>query len=358
MATFAEAGVDEATRDPAPARPMSALDEARAALGLLTIVPIGRRALPEDASAGAAPWFPLIGGLVGVVAAAAYALGETLLGGFYGAALALTAAAILTGALHHDGLADMADGLGVRGDAARRLAVMRDSAIGTYGTLALVAYALLCVAALTPLAAPDAASAIVCGHVLGRWAALVQLALVAPARARRARRRVQRHAAGARARLGGRDRDRARRRRRPPRPRRHRGRGDRRRRDGLRRPPRSSAGAPATRSARRCSSPRSSSSRCSPRTGSRRVSRIDRDRPQPALRPPLRADDRARVGRADRPPPRHARRAARPRRRARRRQRAQLRLLSGRGRRGRGRRARAVPAGARPARPRRARRSR
>jgi adenosylcobinamide-GDP ribazoletransferase len=161
---------------------MSAVDEARAALGLLTIVPIGRRALPDDATRGAAVWFPLVGGLVGVVAAAAYALGETLLGGVYGAALALATAAILTGGLHHDGLADMADGLGVRGDAARRLAAMRDSAIGTYGTLALIAYALLSVAALSPLQAPDAASAIVCGHVLGRWAALVQLALVAPAR--------------------------------------------------------------------------------------------------------------------------------------------------------------------------------
>lgn len=162
---------------------MSALDEARAALGLLTIMPVGGRPLPEAASAGAAPWFPLVGGLIGVVAAAAYALGETLLGGVYGAALALTVAVIVTGGLHHDGLADMADGLGARGDAARRLAVMRDSAIGTYGTLALIAYALLTVAAVSPLQAPDAASAIVCGHVLGRWAALVQLALVAPARA-------------------------------------------------------------------------------------------------------------------------------------------------------------------------------
>jgi adenosylcobinamide-GDP ribazoletransferase len=162
---------------------MSALDEARAAVGLLTIVPVGRRALPPDASAGAAPWFPLVGGLIGVVCAGAYALGETLLGGFYGAALALTTAALVSGALHHDGLADMADGLGVRGDAARRLQVMRDSAIGTYGTLALVAYALLFTAALTPLRAPDAASAIVCGHALGRWAALAQLAFVAPARA-------------------------------------------------------------------------------------------------------------------------------------------------------------------------------
>jgi adenosylcobinamide-GDP ribazoletransferase len=161
---------------------MNPFDEARAAVGLLTIVPLASRPLPEDAQRGAALWLPLVGGLIGVVCAAAYALGETLLGGFYGAALALTTAAIITGALHHDGLADMADGLGVRGDRSRRLAVMRDSAIGTYGTLALVAYALLCTAALAQLSAPDAAAAIVCGHVLGRWAALAQLALVAPAR--------------------------------------------------------------------------------------------------------------------------------------------------------------------------------
>lgn len=161
---------------------MSIVDEARAAVGLLTIVPVGRRELSDEARGGAALWLPLVGGLVGVVCAAAYALGEALLGGFYGAAVALTAAAILTGALHHDGLADTADGLGVRGDRARRLAVMRDSGIGAYGALALVVYALLCIGALAALTAPDAAAAIVCGQVLGRWAALAQLALVAPAR--------------------------------------------------------------------------------------------------------------------------------------------------------------------------------
>ena len=162
---------------------MSVLDEARAAVALLTIVPVGRRVPVPGAHHGAALCLPLVGGLVGVVAAAAYALGEALLGGFYGAALALTTAAILTGALHHDGLADTADGLGVRGDRTRRLAVMRDPGIGAFGTLALVAYALLATAAITALHPPDAVAAIVCGHVLGRWAALAQLALVEPARA-------------------------------------------------------------------------------------------------------------------------------------------------------------------------------
>ena len=51
--------------------------------------------------------------------------------------LALLAVAFLTGALHEDGLADMADGLG-GSDPARRLEIMRDSRIGAFGVLALI----------------------------------------------------------------------------------------------------------------------------------------------------------------------------------------------------------------------------
>ncbi len=162
---------------------MSVADEARAAVGLLTIVPVGRRELPAGSDRGAAPWFPLVGGLAGIVAAVAYGLGEALLGSLYGAAFALMVAAILTGGLHHDGLADTADGLGVRGDLARRLQVMRDPGIGAFGAIALVAYALLATAALARLSPPEAAGALVAGHALGRWAAVAQLTFVAPARA-------------------------------------------------------------------------------------------------------------------------------------------------------------------------------
>lgn len=162
---------------------MSIVDEARAAIGLLTIVPVGRRELRAGSEAGAALWFPIVGGLIGVVAAAAYGLAEALLGGVYGAAFALAVSAILTGGLHHDGLADSADGLGVRADVARRLAVMRDPGTGAFGAIALVAFFVLATAALARLSPPDAAGALVAGHALGRWAALAQLAFVTPARA-------------------------------------------------------------------------------------------------------------------------------------------------------------------------------
>lgn len=113
-------------------------DEARIALMLLTRLPVGRIA-GEAPGLSAAAWaYPLVGLPVGLlvwaVHAGALALG---LGAAPAAVLALAAAAVVTGALHHDGLADMADGIGGGGDRARRLAIMRDSRIGSYGALAL-----------------------------------------------------------------------------------------------------------------------------------------------------------------------------------------------------------------------------
>jgi adenosylcobinamide-GDP ribazoletransferase len=96
--------------------------------------------------------------------------------------LALTVSGVIAGGLHHDGLADTADGLGARGGIERRLAAMRDSGIGAYGALALLAYALLSLTALSQLSPSKAATALVCGHALGRWSALAQLALLPPAR--------------------------------------------------------------------------------------------------------------------------------------------------------------------------------
>jgi adenosylcobinamide-GDP ribazoletransferase len=96
--------------------------------------------------------------------------------------LALVALVSVTGALHQDGLADAADGLGVRGDRQRRLAVMRDSATGVFGVLALIAWALLLLAALTPLTQREALAALIAIGALSRWAALLHAAAAPPAR--------------------------------------------------------------------------------------------------------------------------------------------------------------------------------
>jgi len=86
------------------------------------------------------------------------------------------------GALHLDGLADCADGLGVRDDRPRRLAVMRDPAIGTFGALALLLWLVLSVEALAGLDRERSVCAVVVAASSGRWAALLHARMTRPAR--------------------------------------------------------------------------------------------------------------------------------------------------------------------------------
>lgn len=87
------------------------------------------------------------------------------------AVIALAATALATGALHEDGLADVADGFGGGRDRERKLAIMKDSRIGTYGVLALVLGCLARWSALAALAAAGSAAAaigLVTAHVASR----------------------------------------------------------------------------------------------------------------------------------------------------------------------------------------------
>lgn len=98
-------------------------------------------------------YFPLVGLLVGTIAASVlwaalqfWALPVAVL-------LSMLATLLLTGAFHEDGLADSADGFGGGWEAARVLAIMKDSRIGTYGAAALLMALLLKFAALDALGA-------------------------------------------------------------------------------------------------------------------------------------------------------------------------------------------------------------
>jgi adenosylcobinamide-GDP ribazoletransferase len=94
---------------------------------------------------------------VGLLAAATAAVGLWLgLAPGPTAALALVAQALATGALHEDGLADSADGLWGGGTRERRLEIMRDSRIGSFGAVALVLVVLLRWSALSALLAQEA----------------------------------------------------------------------------------------------------------------------------------------------------------------------------------------------------------
>jgi adenosylcobinamide-GDP ribazoletransferase len=92
---------------------------------------------PEDLAASAA-WFPVVGALVGVAVAAALGIGAAV-DPWLGALAGLLVWVWITGALHLDGLADLADALGAsHRDPRRLLEVLRDPHIGTFGVVAIV----------------------------------------------------------------------------------------------------------------------------------------------------------------------------------------------------------------------------
>jgi adenosylcobinamide-GDP ribazoletransferase len=95
-------------------------------------------------------WAPAIGLLLGLAAAGVLWLAgqEGRLGSLLSAVLAIGTLAALTGGLHLDGLADLADGLGSRRPAGDALAIMKKSDIGPFGVVALVLILLVQVAAL------------------------------------------------------------------------------------------------------------------------------------------------------------------------------------------------------------------
>lgn len=151
------------------------------AVGLLTIVPVRAR---RDAGGlgSAAPWMPVVGAFVGAGAAAVHRAADGPLDRSVAAVLAVAWLIVVTGALHVDGLADCADALGVRGGRERRLAVMRESTIGTFGVVAIVLYALLLATAIAGLRASDVPGTLVVAGALSRWSAVAHALFAPPAR--------------------------------------------------------------------------------------------------------------------------------------------------------------------------------
>lgn len=83
-------------------------------------------------------YFPLVGLLLGAVYSGLYLALTSWLSPLVAVLLVITLNLWLTGAFHEDGLADSVDALGGGYTVEKRLAIMKDSRIGTYGTVALV----------------------------------------------------------------------------------------------------------------------------------------------------------------------------------------------------------------------------
>ena len=143
------------------------------AVMLLTRLPAPRlKGFQDDWLARSAVYFPIVGLLVGLLAAAVHWGAYFLWPEPVPSVLAVAAAALVTGGLHEDGWADVFDALAASRDPRRMLEVMKDSRIGAAGALALILLLLGKVSVLGTFSAGRAADALVAAHVLSRWSHL------------------------------------------------------------------------------------------------------------------------------------------------------------------------------------------
>ena len=151
------------------------------AVAFLTRVPSRARIGEDSDIARAAPWFPFVGALIGLVVAAAYALLQMWTPPLVAAGLALAIGLLLTGAFHEDGLGDVADAFGggvSRSDVAR---ILKDPRQGTFGVAAITISLLVRAAAIAALGPAAALASIPAAHALSRAAAVALMTAVAPA---------------------------------------------------------------------------------------------------------------------------------------------------------------------------------
>jgi adenosylcobinamide-GDP ribazoletransferase len=151
----------------------------------LTRLPLAHRTPIANGELSQALWTaPVVGIAVGLVGAGVYTLAQALhLPPLPAAVFAVAATLVVTGGLHEDGLADVADGFGGGATRERKLEIMHDSRIGTFGVCALIISFLLRVAALTNLGDPGLVAAVlVAAHAAGRAPIAAFMRLVPTAR--------------------------------------------------------------------------------------------------------------------------------------------------------------------------------
>ena len=155
-----------------------------AALIFSTRLPFPGAAAIAGADIARASWaLPVAGAIVGLIAAAVYWLARAAgLPPLPAAALTIAAGVLATGCLHEDGLADAADSLG-GGTRERKLEIMRDSRLGTYGACALVLSLLLRISAIADITQPAlVAAALLAAHIGARAVMPAVMWFVPPAK--------------------------------------------------------------------------------------------------------------------------------------------------------------------------------
>ena len=140
------------------------------ALSFLTILP-SRTEAPRPGDIGrAAVWFPLIGLFIGGILAGAYYGLSLIFQPPLAAAMIVALWAAITGGLHLDGLADCCDGLFATTTPERRLEIMRDPRLGSFGVIGLILFLILKVLAITMLDSTATTTLVLLlAPAFGRW---------------------------------------------------------------------------------------------------------------------------------------------------------------------------------------------
>ena len=129
---------------------------------------------------------PVSGGIIGVCGALGLLLARGLgLSAPLSALVAMACLVLVTGGLHEDGLADVADGFGGGADKAQKLKIMKDSRLGTYGALALglsLAARIMLLANIAEHSFAEAALVLIGAAGVSRFAGLIPMILLKPAR--------------------------------------------------------------------------------------------------------------------------------------------------------------------------------
>jgi adenosylcobinamide-GDP ribazoletransferase len=153
------------------------------ALQFLTVAPtLVRRAPRPDDLGRSEAFFPLVGLLLGTVLVVVDLLLTPVAAPIVRNVVLVALAAVLTGALHLDGVVDTFDGLFAGATPEGRLAIMRDPRAGSYGVVAVVLLLALKLAALASLPPPLRFPGLVVAPCLGRWGIVLATGVFAYAR--------------------------------------------------------------------------------------------------------------------------------------------------------------------------------
>jgi adenosylcobinamide-GDP ribazoletransferase len=157
--------------------------EVIAAFQFLTRIPMPSIAFETDSLSRATTYFPLVGLAVGAGAVLLQKLLILHLSRSLVAVIVLLYLVMITGCLHEDGLADVADGFGGGWSKNQILTILKDSRIGSYGAAALMLSLLARYLLLASLPLEHFAAYVISAHVLCRWSSLPLSYFLPPARA-------------------------------------------------------------------------------------------------------------------------------------------------------------------------------